>query len=327
MVPFHVSETSDFVRLAQPNIIWDTDWWTDVDDVIAARLLSWAHVQGKINVIAVGLDTTFTNGDGAKSLDGFLKTDGLTTVPIAVPLTSHIPNGSPPYQATMATRTAGIVDPSRVYLDAVTVYRTALAAATDHTVDIISVGYLNNMQELLASPADGISALTGAQLIAAKVRYLWVMGGDYPTGNENNFNRDAQSRTAANVVCATWPTPILFSGFSVGNTVVTGGNLVGQQATDLVAQALVDYGSPSGRSSWDGMNTLLAIAQNPVLAGYAATRGTNTVNSSTGANTFTPSSVGSQFYLSKTTSDAAFVTMINTLLVKSNWGTYDPYPL
>lgn len=54
--------------------------------------------------------------------------------------------------------------------DAVAVYRAALAGAADRSVAISSIGLLTNLAALLASPADEVSALTGAELVARKVR-------------------------------------------------------------------------------------------------------------------------------------------------------------
>lgn len=323
MVPFHVNEGAEIARLQPHFVILDYDWWTDVDDVVAARLAAWAHTENKWTVLAAGISTTFN--DGAPSLDGFLASEGITGIPIGVPKTAHTPTGSPPFQATMRTRTAAFVDPERVYRNAVVEYRTALAES-DGNVDLVVTGFLNNIQELMNSPADAISPLTGSELITYKVRFMYLMGGQYPSGIEHNFAHSAIARAAANDVVANFPRPILYSGYEVGASVVSGGNLAGTQASDILAQAMLDHGSASGRPSWDPMTTLLAIAQNPILADYQLVRGSNSVNASTGANIFTANAANEDWYSVKSKSDASYVTVINNLLVKSNWGSYNPYP-
>ena len=45
---------------------------------------------------------------------------------------------------------------------------------------ISSIGLLTNLEALLKSSADGHSSLSGRDLVARKVRYLAVMGGEYP---------------------------------------------------------------------------------------------------------------------------------------------------
>lgn len=291
--------------------------------MIALREIAWAHTSGRIRLVAAAVNTTLAHG--APCMDTLLRTDGIT-VPIGVPLTSHVPSGTPPYQTDIRSRgiSSGVITGSETYSDAVTVFRTALAAAAGQ-VDILELGYMTNLMELLQSPADGISALTGLELITAKVRRLWVMGGDYLTGNENNFTRTAQAITAARTVVGQWPTPITYIGYSVGLTVITGDNLVGQQATDLVADALYLHGTGvTGRASWDGMAALAAIAPSVTAAGYTWVRGKNAVDA-LGANTFTANVNGRDMYLVKSSSDADFKTIINTLLVKSNWGSYLPF--
>ena len=54
--------------------------------------------------------------------------------------------------------------------EAVPVLRRALAGAEDQSVIISSVGFLTNLAQLLTSPPDQHSPLTGAQLISLKVR-------------------------------------------------------------------------------------------------------------------------------------------------------------
>ena len=61
-------------------------------------------------------------------------------------------------------------------------WRTALAAADDGSVEIITIGFLNSIYEVLISPADGISSMTGLELVTAKVSKMWSMGGDWATG-------------------------------------------------------------------------------------------------------------------------------------------------
>ena len=47
--------------------------------------------------------------------------------------------------------------------------RRVLAAAEDHSVVISSVGFLTNLADLLASPPDATSHLSGQQLVRRKV--------------------------------------------------------------------------------------------------------------------------------------------------------------
>lgn len=306
-----------------PRVILGTDWWTDVDDAVAMMLVVWAHTQGLINLLGVTINTTLTNG--APSLDGFLKYYGIEEdLPIGVPLTSHVPTGTPPYQTTMKSRTAGLVDPDRVYPDSVSVNRQLLADALPG-VEMHELGYLNNFQELMNSPADGISPLTGMELIAAKVSRLYIMGGDNPAGSSNNFNRTPQAIAAAHDVVANWPTEIVYNGHEIGTDIITGGNLQGLHASDILAQALLDHGSATGRNSWDPMSIFSMLARDFARGGFGSVRGSNSVDPGTGANVFTPNLTGRDCYLVKAQGNNWFKQRINPLLLAANWGSFDPF--
>ena len=99
-------------------------------------------------------------------------------------------------------------------IDAVARYRASLAAADDGDVVVVTLGPLNLESDLLASPADAYSPLTGSELVAAKVSKMVCMGGHYPSGAyEMNFSSDYAS--AADVM-ANWPTPIHIFSFELG---------------------------------------------------------------------------------------------------------------
>jgi inosine-uridine nucleoside N-ribohydrolase len=95
-------------------------------------------------------------------------------------------------------------DTAANYPDCLPVYRSTLAAQPDHSVTLISTGFLTCIARLLASPPDKLSPLTGADLIKKKVTKLTVMGGAYPSGSE--FNLDADPEDSATVF-TTWTTP------------------------------------------------------------------------------------------------------------------------
>lgn len=308
-------------------LIVGTDDWTDVDDMVALLLLVWAHVQGKIKILAVATNTTLD--DGAPSMDGFMKFYGIAEdIPIGVPLTPHVPDGSPPYQETMRERTAHLVDPDRVYPDAVSVYRQALVDADpDLPLAFLELGYLNNYRELLLSAADGISPLSGYDLVASKVDApFYIMGGENPSGASNNFTRTTQAKVAANYIAANWPTEIIYAGHEMGTDILTGGNLINRQAIDILAKALVDHGSAAGRPSWDPLTVMAVVARDVARVDMTKVRGSNAVDVSTGANVFTPDPEGKDCYLIRHGSDLWYQTMMNALLYPPNWATIDPLP-
>lgn len=94
--------------------------------------------------------------------------------------------------------------------DALTIFRRALAAAPwDRKVTVVSLGHATNLLELLQSPADAESPLTGVQLVEQKVSELIWMGGSYwareddgTTEVEWNLYPRHASNTGAALVCA-----------------------------------------------------------------------------------------------------------------------------
>ena len=98
----------------------------------------------------------------------------------------------------------------------VELYRSVLDAAKDGSVNIISVGFLTNLADLLQSEADDISGMSGVQLAQSKVRELVIMGGMYPSGWEFNFGGEDPASTA--YVLEHWPSnvPVTYSGGELG---------------------------------------------------------------------------------------------------------------
>jgi hypothetical protein len=99
--------------------------------------------------------------------------------------------------------------------EAVSLQRRLLAQAEDRSVVFVTLGYLTNQRDLLASPADRHSPLSGRDLIMQKVKHVVCMGSRYPAdtadpkGAWGNFRPDPQS---AITVAQTWPTLIHFTG-------------------------------------------------------------------------------------------------------------------
>src|SRR5882762_4253920 len=103
--------------------------------------------------------------------------------------------------------------------EAVELYRKILASQPDHTVVIITVGFLTNLSNLLQSGPDKYSPLDGQALVRQKVRDLVSMAGTFPKGKEFNIFKDAG---ASLHVFTHWPGPVLFSGYEIGKKIKCG---------------------------------------------------------------------------------------------------------
>jgi len=293
-------------------VILGTDWWTDCDDVIAMRVLVWAERQQLVKIAAIGVNACMEYS--AASLDTFLTAEGRPNTIIGIDREATDFGGDPPYQRLMASRAHHPVKSNDDCEDAVRLYRRCLANS-DEQVDLIEIGYSQVLANLLQSPGDDLSPLTGMELVTAKVNKLWKMAGnwlDHRMGIENNFVRNARSRTSGSELCANWPTPITFLGWEVAHEILTGGNLT--SPTDMVAQAMRAHGSPNGRSSWDPMLVLLACYGDEEAAGYHTVAGTARVDAVTGVNAFEADPNGKHRYVIKAKPDEYYRDQINRII-------------
>jgi len=223
------------------NVIFDTDMWSDIDDALALAMLHALQDRHEINLVAVTVSTddkwcasyvdlidTFYGHpnvpigmvrDGLKA-EAFRKLFPSTTWPVTryTQILSEEKNGN-----------GALVYPHRLIdgtkaPEAVSLLRKTLAAQPDGSVVMIQVGYSTNLARLLDSPADAASTLNGRDLIRQKVRLLSVMAGNFADSTndgrtlaagspEFNLRSDVPS---AQRLFASWPTPIVVSGFEIG---------------------------------------------------------------------------------------------------------------
>jgi len=223
------------------NVIFDTDIWSDIDDMLALAMLHALQDRHELNLVAV---TVSTDDKWCASYVDLIDTFyGHPQIPIGI-----VHNGMGieafrkkfPEQKWPVTRYTQIIserkkaDGSPLYPhrltdgtkapEAISLLRKTLAAQPDGSVVVIQVGYSTNLARLLESGADAASALSGPDLVRKKVRLLSVMAGNYadttdegkttPKG-ESEFNL-AVDVPSAQKVFSQWPTPIVASGFEIG---------------------------------------------------------------------------------------------------------------
>ncbi len=244
------------------NLILDTDLGPDYDDVGAMALMHALADSGQVNILAVVssnkdeqvvpcievLNTYFNRPDipvGApKSEGGVSKTTWHKNK-----WTDHLP-------AKYKHRTIRTSDAP----DAVKVYREILSKQADNSVVVCTVGFFTNLKDLLLSEGDEFSPLSGRELVAKKVKRLVSMAGHFPTGREFNVFCDIP---ASIEVINNWPTDIIFSGFEIGEKILTGKTLVKMSVTDSPVKDAYKLsfaeGDFDGRMSWDQTTVLVAI--------------------------------------------------------------------
>lgn len=282
-----------------------TDWWTDCDDAVAMRLLARAHRAGQISLKGIAINACMEAS--AASLEGFLRTEGVEDVPIGLDAEAVDFGGEPPYQKRLLVY-ADRIRSNEDAVPAVRLYRSVLAQCSE-PMELIEIGYLQVLAQVLASPPDDLSDKTGRELIRENVRKIWIMAGKWDElgGKENNFARNARASRAGAYVCRTCPAPITFLGWEAGASVITGGTLT---ETDVLHQVLADHHSANGRSSWDPMLCLLALIGDEQAAGYRSVRGVARVDAETGCNFFEPCPDGAHRYVVKDRPDAFYQAAI-----------------
>ncbi|GAG15741.1 unnamed protein product, partial [marine sediment metagenome] len=103
---------------------------------------------------------------------------------------------------------------------------------------------------------DEHSKLSGVNLVKRKVRGWVCMGGKFPEGREANLINDGPA--AAHAI-ANWPTPIIFSGWEIGQEIMTGAGLRKAPEGTPVRRAYELYNGLNNRQSWDQTAVLYAV--------------------------------------------------------------------
>jgi len=194
---------------AEPvRIILDTDMYEDCDDAAALAMLHVLDDRGECDLLGVMVNGPSQHG--LKATDMINTYYGRPDLPIGVAEelgTKQIHSWTfyirdKPFPADITRESAP---------PATELYRRLLAESPDKSVVIASVGFLNNLARLMESPPDGISPLSGKELIQAKVRELAVMGGNYQRGG-STYNLDRHYQEAAAKVINGWPGRVTYLG-------------------------------------------------------------------------------------------------------------------
>jgi hypothetical protein len=312
------------------NIILDSDMASDADDTGDHAML-WALVKnGQANVLALTISST--NDYSAPTAWAIANYYGHPNVLIGA-YQGNIPgdyHNSNSYYTQQVASTFGKPGDTRAnYPDAVTVYREALAAAPNGSVYIICGGFYEPLKALLQSPADSISPLTGQQLVAQKVKALIPATGYYPNSGSSGDGNLAADPGGASYVAANWPTPVVWVDDAIGSNLLTGPAATASESTNPVKLAYdLQCGEgqwcPNQLPGWTQVAILYAVnglGNNLVFGG---TNGLNTVNSTTGANSWKATSNGQQSYIESNTSPATLNNIINPLIQAPATGSDQP---
>ncbi|MEM1109224.1 MAG: nucleoside hydrolase [Planctomycetota bacterium] len=318
-----------------PRLIIDTDFGPDADDAAALAVAHRLADLGEVELIGVVGSTNGPNIAGA--IDAVNAYYGRGKLPVGLVANPPVPpSGGDTYAPALANPFRfGSNLTNAGSEDSTALYRRLLNDAPDGSVRIVVIGGQTGLSRLLDSPAnaggDGIG-LTGAQLIAAKVDELVVMGGHFENAGFREFNIQLDPAAADNVATS-WPTRIVYSGFEVGNEVRTGEDLSDPE-NNPVAKAYEYYPGTAGgqgvigdRQSWDQTAVLYAGRGE----GDWTLSEAQQVSFNASAQTIVaPDATGNRFFLNQPDSAVAAVrSEINALMTAgpANPGTLPADPL
>ncbi|GHT56195.1 hypothetical protein FACS189446_8270 [Bacteroidia bacterium] len=245
---------------APVSIIFDTDLGPDYDDVGALTILHAMADQGEANILA----TVASNRYPLTSIciDVINHYYGRPELPIGAPLVGAIQEDGhgEKWTEALAAHFPHRINSMDDVPDAVPVYRRILAGEPDSSVVVVTVGFFTNLANLLQSPPDFYSPLTGKELVARKVKHLVSMAGAMPEGREYNVFVDT---IASATVFEQWPTRIIFSNFEIGAKILTGKRLIASDIQNTPAKEAfticLRQDNPEGRESWDESAVLIAV--------------------------------------------------------------------
>lgn len=288
---------------------FDTDGDSDIDDVLAFAILAELAALGEVSVKFITTCTDLTSS--APAFKALATYSSLDSVPVGARKTAmETPGATSLY--TGAVRDAFRPgDTAANYPNAITVMRQALADTPDGAgFAILIVGTSENVADLINSPADGISPLTGIALMQAKGVTLHIMGGAFvdTSINENNIEF---SLTAANVI-ASAPIPKVYDGAEMGATVNTRYPSTADLVKDPYQVAWKAYGVAQ-RPSWD-LIAVIEAARGTAGGMWSYSAPGNVVFGVTPWNNFTANPSGTARYLIKSASDTTIANYLNALI-------------
>jgi hypothetical protein len=247
--PVEVEDPS-IVPTIVPEIIFDTDYTSDVDDAFALDVLLNYHRKGYINLIGVSMVSSRINSLYAAS--ALCEASGITTMQFSINTNEGLATHS-----SYVNEIASEYNHSYTYYDNVSMYKQLLFSAQGK-VSIIAVGQLNVLYRVLCDPiAFGLLQTKGGTL-------YWV-GSKYTGGEENNtfYGGDNVERSEmirmSKYVLANYPGDIAIIPADAGNMFAVGQFLKtsDKESKDIMARALELYGGTC--TAFDPMGAFVAV--------------------------------------------------------------------
>jgi hypothetical protein len=175
-------------------IILDCDMGSSTDDLFALMMLYRYMDMKRCNLLGVIVDRMGkANADIVDVMNNFygypdipigLETDGQKDTHVWI--TYHnLPYARSTEGVPMFKRSVG---DNGTYMEGYKLYRKLLSEQPDHSVTIASIGLVTTLARLLESGPDEFSPLNGVELVRAKVKDIYAMGGVFGKAVEPDYN-------------------------------------------------------------------------------------------------------------------------------------------
>ncbi len=307
---------------AQQRLIYDDDCSQDVDCVVTLPILHTLQDRGEIRILAMLADSA--DPLTAPTLKLFAQQAHHPGIPIGANQTSLPDNPicekEACNQSLWAQQLVARFDPTpddtrANFPDCVQLYRRTLAPQPPHSVAIVETGFATCLNQLLISPPDKISPLSGADLVRQKVELLSIMGGRYPSGIEWNFECDAPGY---HQLFTSWTRqngfpPIFLNGFTNGEHVLAGAPATASPLTNPTRYAL-QLAHTDQRPMWDMLSALFAargLSQNGTAYFTQSAPGTVQVSPTDGADTWSAKTDSGHYVLTNAASDESLSALFD----------------
>jgi hypothetical protein len=238
-------------------LVFDNDGCTDPDNLYALVATIAAQRLGYITL--AGVVDTDGSGQSMAMYRQLLDQAGLAHIPLSVPSVSALTSTGICTAANINAYNSATPQTASGYMSAATMYRTILAANPTTPVFIMLGGSFRGVADLMQSAADGISSLTGAQLVAQNAAnggaiYAQGLGANIAFTGDNSL----EDWTAGQyVVSHNGSLPIYWYG---GQPQASGpGVLSTRNAKDPMYLFATTYGSDS-RQAFDSLPTASFIS-------------------------------------------------------------------
>ncbi len=287
-----------------PLVILDTDIASSADDLFAMEMLYRYEDEGRCHLLGVivnregewnaaftdVMNTYFGHGDVPVGL----VRDGIKEPKVWIDY-AHVADTKDGEGQSMFSRSTA--DYSSLP-DGWRLYRRLLAAQPDHSVSIVSVGFVTCLAQLLASGTDEYSSLSGVELVRRKVKCIYLQGGVFGEAVEPDFNF-SQGITVAKTFFQNWPQEVdmVFSPMEAGQDVeYTPEQVIADVSwTDAhpIKQVYMQCDCNTGQRMWDVMPVIQAVEGDALFS--LSGRGTVTITDQA-ETIFTPSATGNCRY-------------------------------